>query len=83
LERENRQAGALKEMERLDGQVFECVKQHFEDLTSWGMRPGSMAPAFTDEFAQNAAQQIGVETQAVKESLVRLSKAGRLNSLGW
>jgi hypothetical protein len=83
LERENRQAAALRELERRDEQVLECVKRQFEDLTNRGMRPGSMAIAFTEEFAKNTARQIGVETQAVKESLVRLNAAKKLNSLGW
>jgi 3-mercaptopyruvate sulfurtransferase SseA len=54
LERENRQAAALRELEMRDEQVFECVKRQFEYLTNRGMRPGSMAIAFTDDPTRRA-----------------------------
>jgi hypothetical protein len=83
IERENKQAAELKNLERLDERVLECVKQAFDELTMQGARPGSMAIAFTDEWSLNAARELGVEKRAVKESLARLRKANKLNSLEW
>jgi len=83
LERENRRAEEIRKLDELDERVLLCVKQTFEYLTRIGSRPGSLNPVFQHEWAANAAKELGVETQAVKDSLVRLSEAKKLNSLGW
>jgi hypothetical protein len=83
IERENKHAAELKNLGRLDKRVLEYVKQTFDELTAQGARPASMAIVFTDEWSLNAARELGVEERAVKESLARLRKANKLNSLEW
>jgi len=49
------------------------VKQHFEYLKSQGMRQALMVVVFQEEWATKAATEIGIETQTVKDSLIRLN----------